>query len=98
VTASLYLLLVFRYESKVKFCKSEKPNLPLQTRMAIKHAHNVDKCHSYECYSPQRVYHSVGNHVCALLIWPTRTGSSNISPSTAFSRTMLRAFYSFRTW
>jgi len=27
---------------------------PLQTRIAMKHARNVDICSSFECYSPHR--------------------------------------------
>jgi len=56
--------------------------------MAMTHARNVDKCHSSECYSPQGVYHSVGNNSRAFSSWPTRTGSSNISSFTALIRTV----------
>jgi len=34
------------------------------------------------------VYHSVGNNSRAFSTWPTRTGSSDISPSTALIRTV----------
>jgi len=36
----------------------------------------------------REVYHSVGNDSRALSTWWTRTGSSNISPSTALIRTV----------
>jgi len=38
--------------------------------MAMRHARNVDKCNSFECYLPQE-YHNVGNHVCAFSTWRT---------------------------
>jgi len=34
------------------------------------------------------VYNNVNNHVREFSTWRTRTGSSNISPSTALSRTI----------
>jgi len=38
---------------KVNICRSEKRILPLQTWNNMTHALNVDKCRSFEWYSPQ---------------------------------------------
>jgi len=70
--------------------------------MAMKHAHNVAKCTSCQCYSPQRsslgyiIHCSIGNRIRAFLTW-TRTGSSNISSFPALSSWPCKElFYSFR--
>jgi len=56
--------------------------------MAMKHARNVDKCQVSNIIHRRGVYHSVRNNSRAFSTWPTRTGSSNISPSTALIRTV----------
>jgi len=38
--------------------------------MAMKHAHNFDKCNSFECYSPQNS-NSVGKHLRTFSTWWT---------------------------
>jgi len=68
---------------KVNCCESEKRILPLHVWMAMKHARKVGKCNSFE-----RVYNRVGDHVLALSTSRTRTGSSNVSQSTALCRTL----------
>jgi len=58
--------------------------------MAMKHARNVDKCQVSNIIRRRgvHVYHSVRKNSRAFSTWPTRTGSSNISPSMALIRTV----------
>jgi len=51
--------------------------------MAVKHARKLSALSVIRC---RKVYHSVGNDSRAFSAWWTRTGSSNISPSTAQDR------------
>jgi len=48
-------------------------------------------------FALEEYFDSVGNHVRAFSTWRTGTGSSNISPSTSFSKAVKRAVHSFRT-
>jgi len=53
-----------------------------------------------QCLNVIRRGSSVGNHDRALSTWRTRTGSSNISPSMALSRTVYKGYFtgSACTW
>jgi len=57
----------------------------------MKHARNDDNCNSFRILSvaDEGVYNNVVNHVRAFSTWRTQTGSNNISPSAALSRTVL---------